>query len=262
MAILSKTKLRPSFFKNWPVFFSSMYFYKKNKNDFYLSFLIHLSISNFGEHILLVLAKNSSHSNADYTAKSLEICDHCHIYMGGLFPVHAPKYIKSLKPPKQAEFAIENLIDTKQQTVDQTDTNTIDTVTICGAIKKERGIQRLEAMLYAIDLINADPNLLADFKLGAKIFDTCDRDMIAMERSIEFVTDHFLLNSDEIVNDFFCEATDPNQLLSKAGGFTPKKLKSKIQRRKVIGVIGAASSSVSVQVANLLRVFQVNYISS
>lgn len=52
----------------------------------------------------------------------------------------------------------------------------------CGEIKKERGIQRLEAMLYAIDLINNSTDLLPNIKLGAKIYDTCDRDTIALEK--------------------------------------------------------------------------------
>jgi hypothetical protein len=98
---------------------------------------------------------------------------------------------------------------------------------------------------------------------GAKIHDTCDRDTIALEKSISFVSDHFLLNSDEIVNDFVCEATNPENLLTSAGKstlkFTPKKLRKNIHRRKVLGVIGAASSSVSVQVANLLRLFKVKF---
>lgn len=38
----------------------------------------------------------------------------------------------------------------------------------CGDIKKEKGVQRLEAMLYAIDLINADPNILPVSKLVNK----------------------------------------------------------------------------------------------
>ncbi len=145
------------------------------------------------------------------------------------------------------------------------DRSVVENNVMCGEIKKERGIQRLEAMLYAIDLINADPNLLPGIKLGARIFDTCDRDTIALERSIEFVSDHFLLNSENIVEDFVCDAgIDAKKLISLAGsdikmsgGYSPRKLRTKIQRRKVLGVIGAASSSVSVQVANLLRLFQV-----
>lgn len=40
---------------------------------------------------------------------------------------------------------------------------------LCGAIKEEKGIQRLEAMLYAIDMINADESLLPNLRIG-KLF--------------------------------------------------------------------------------------------
>lgn len=36
----------------------------------------------------------------------------------------------------------------------------------CGEIKEGKGIQRLEAMLYALDSINSDPNLLPNLTLG------------------------------------------------------------------------------------------------
>ena len=57
----------------------------------------------------------------------------------------------------------------------------------CGAVKEEKGIQRLEAMLYAMDLINDDPNLLPDMTLGAVILDTCSSDTLALDQSMEFV---------------------------------------------------------------------------
>lgn len=41
-----------------------------------------------------------------------------------------------------------------------------DEMSLCGAIKEEKGIQRLEAMLYAIDMINADYTLLPNITLG------------------------------------------------------------------------------------------------
>jgi ABC-type branched-subunit amino acid transport system substrate-binding protein len=41
----------------------------------------------------------------------------------------------------------------------------------------------------------------------------------------------------------------------------PQKNEDRIYKRKIAGVIGAASSSVSIQVANLLRLFQVPQIS-
>uniref|UniRef100_K7FQJ1 Glutamate metabotropic receptor 6 n=1 Tax=Pelodiscus sinensis TaxID=13735 RepID=K7FQJ1_PELSI len=57
----------------------------------------------------------------------------------------------------------------------------------CGEVKKEKGIHRMEAMLYALDQINADPQLLPNLTLGARILDTCSRDTYALEQSLTFV---------------------------------------------------------------------------
>lgn len=57
----------------------------------------------------------------------------------------------------------------------------------CGAVKEEKGMQRLEAMLYAMDDINNDPDLLPNVTLGALIIDSCSSDTYALEQSMEFV---------------------------------------------------------------------------
>lgn len=57
----------------------------------------------------------------------------------------------------------------------------------CGAVKEEKGIQRLEAMLFAIDSINNDDTLLPNVTLGALIIDSCSSDTYALEQSMEFV---------------------------------------------------------------------------
>lgn len=57
----------------------------------------------------------------------------------------------------------------------------------CGAIKEEKGIQRLEAMLYAIDQINKDDHLLPNITLGTVVIDSCSSDTYALEQSMEFV---------------------------------------------------------------------------
>lgn len=57
----------------------------------------------------------------------------------------------------------------------------------CGEVKEEKGIQRLEAMLYALDLINEDPNILPNITIGAVILDTCSSDTYALDQSMEFV---------------------------------------------------------------------------
>lgn len=60
------------------------------------------------------------------------------------------------------------------------------TETPCGSIKEEKGIQRMEAMLYALDMINNDTVLLPNITLGALILDTCSTDTYALEQSMEF----------------------------------------------------------------------------
>ena len=112
----------------------------------------------------------------------------------------------------------------------------------CGDIKEEKGIQRVEAMLYAIDRINANPFLLPNITLGAHILDTCLRDTYALEQSLEFIKAHM---STLDVAEYRCDNGLPPT-------FTPNK--------PVAGVIGAAASPVSIMVANILRLFQVGTI--
>lgn len=55
----------------------------------------------------------------------------------------------------------------------------------CGRVNEARGIQRLEAMLFAIDSINRDTTLLPGVSLGVHILDTCSRDTYALEQVSE-----------------------------------------------------------------------------
>ncbi|GAB0098135.1 Metabotropic glutamate receptor [Sergentomyia squamirostris] len=112
----------------------------------------------------------------------------------------------------------------------------------CGAVKEEKGIQRLEAMLYAIDLINNDPQLLPNITLGALIIDSCSSDTYALEQSMEFV--RYYMNQD--MSEYKCENGKPPT-------FIPHK--------PVSGVIGASFSVVSIMVANILRLFKIPQIS-
>ncbi|XP_056280267.1 glutamate receptor, metabotropic 8a isoform X2 [Pseudoliparis swirei] len=117
-----------------------------------------------------------------------------------------------------------------------------DRGTPCGDLKKEKGIHRLEAMMFAIDLINKDPELLPNITLGARILDTCSRDTYALEQSLTFV--QALIERDG--TDVRCANGDP-PIFTKPD--------------KIIGVIGAAASSVSIMVANILRLFKIPQIS-
>ncbi|KAM4611145.1 metabotropic glutamate receptor 7-like [Polymixia lowei] len=131
-----------------------------------------------------------------------------HLTLGGLFPVHA----------RGADG------------------------TPCGDIKKENGIHRLEAMMYALDQINQDEQLLPNITLGARVLDTCSRDTYALEQSLTFV--QALITKD--TSDVRCTNGEPPVF---------------VKPEKVVGVIGASASSVSIMVANILRLFQIPQIS-
>ncbi|KAJ8015962.1 hypothetical protein DPEC_G00002150 [Dallia pectoralis] len=112
----------------------------------------------------------------------------------------------------------------------------------CGEIKKEKGIHRMEAMLYALDQINSDPELLPNITLGARILDTCSRDTYALEQSLTFV--QALIQKD--TSDIRCSNGDPPMIRKP---------------ERIVGVIGASASSVSIMVANVLRLFEIPQIS-
>ena len=114
---------------------------------------------------------------------------------------------------------------------------------ICGTIKGEKGIQRAEAMLYAIDRINEDQTLLPGITLGCHILDTCLRDTYALEQSLEFIRPYMSSWGTEVQ---LCD-----------DGLPPPQDTSQQQLKPIAGVIGASASVVSVMVANMLQLFKV-----
>ena len=54
-------------------------------------------------------------------------------------------------------------------------------------LQGEDGIQPLEAMLYTIQQINRDPDILPGIHLGALIFDSCDNPNYALEQTLNFI---------------------------------------------------------------------------
>ena len=107
----------------------------------------------------------------------------------------------------------------------------------CGSLNAERGIHRLEAMIFAVDQINKDPHLLSNITLGMSAYDTCGWYTRALEESLEFVME---------------------SLENKA---TPKSCERVSKKNRIVAVVGAASSAVTIQVANLLRLFNLPQIS-
>ncbi|XP_078514555.1 metabotropic glutamate receptor 5 isoform X1 [Lissotriton helveticus] len=111
----------------------------------------------------------------------------------------------------------------------------------CGEVREQYGIQRVEAMLHALDRINADPMILPNITLGCEIRDSCWHSAVALEQSIEFIRDS-LISSDE--EEGLVKCVD--------GSSAPFKIK-----KPIVGVIGPGSSSVAIQVQNLLQLFNI-----
>uniref|UniRef100_A0A3B4T547 Metabotropic glutamate receptor 5 n=1 Tax=Seriola dumerili TaxID=41447 RepID=A0A3B4T547_SERDU len=105
----------------------------------------------------------------------------------------------------------------------------------CGAVREQYGIQRVEAMMHTLDRINNDQHILPNITLGCEIRDSCWHSAVALEQSIEFIRDS-LVSSDE--------CADPSA--------TPMRGK-----KPIVGLIGPGSSSVAIQVQNLLQLFNI-----
>ncbi|XP_028391000.1 metabotropic glutamate receptor 4-like [Dendronephthya gigantea] len=103
----------------------------------------------------------------------------------------------------------------------------IENENVCGNFSEVPGYQYMSAMLFEIEEVNNDPDILQNITLGAQIYDTCQSKTIANEAAKQFI-----------------KAT----LIRESAG-------------QLAGVIGAMSSGVSETVANFLRVFEIPQIS-
>ncbi len=118
----------------------------------------------------------------------------------------------------------------------------------CGVIRIEKGVERMEAMLYAIDIINQDESLLPELELGYDVRDTCASENIGLDESLDLVV------RDQLDAESCENACFQNSNFTKTD-----------QEAPTFGVVGASNSGVSVPVAGLLRLFttpQISYASS
>lgn len=113
----------------------------------------------------------------------------------------------------------------------------------CGRIQDE-GVEQLEALLFTLHKINNDSTLLPGISLGVLALDSCDSTEYALEQSLDFVKGFIARSS----VGFAC--ADGSSPAYRHGAFD-----------RVVGVIGGQSSAVSIQLANLLRLFRVPQVS-
>lgn len=120
----------------------------------------------------------------------------------------------------------------------------------CGEIRELYGIQRTEVTLQTLDIINNDKHLLPNLTLGVEIRDECWYAPVALQQSIELIRDAITPISNQNSCPNFQPLPNINNNNPDAG------------RGPLIGVIGPGSSSVALQVQNLLQLFhlpQVGY---
>nr|CAD7438876.1 unnamed protein product [Timema bartmani] len=114
----------------------------------------------------------------------------------------------------------------------------------CGEIREMYGIQRVEVTFMTLDRINSDPSVLPNVSLGVEIRDSCWYAPVALQQSIEFIRD----------------AISPSGAVETCGtdvDNTQRKMSGGVKRSPLVGVVGPASSSVAIQVQNLLQLFQI-----
>ena len=112
----------------------------------------------------------------------------------------------------------------------------------CGDIRAHD--QSVEAMLFAIDSVNANETLLPNITLGFDIRDTCYSENVGLDEAIDIMISGNRLD----VGSCDCRSTDLGGNKSEVA--TP-----------TVGIIGAVASRVSIPVASLGRLFQVPQVS-
>ena len=116
----------------------------------------------------------------------------------------------------------------------------------CGEIQKEDGVQPLEAMLFTLDEINRNPDLLPGIRLGVRALDSCDSPYHAAKQSLHlmqgFVSRHMNLS-----------CGDGNGGASGGDEWPCGE--------NIVGLVGPQTSPVSMQIGNLGRLFEVPQVS-
>lgn len=164
----------------------------------------------------------------------------------------------------------------------------------CSVIREQYGIQRVEAAFLAIDTINSDDRILPNITLGIEIRDSCWYSPIALEQSIEFIRDAMAASEDGPFGSRTGDGSRPEPTpaptapplngsvvplgilppasishspffhllknpLTGFGQLNASAMCPKVTKKvkNLVGVIGPASSSVTIQVQNLLQLFNI-----
>ncbi|XP_029571668.1 metabotropic glutamate receptor 5-like, partial [Salmo trutta] len=128
----------------------------------------------------------------------------------------------------------------------------------CGSVREQYGIQRVEAMLHTLDRINADPHILPNISLGCEIRDSCWHSAVALEQSIEFIRDSLVSSDEAEVGGGSVWGGGGGGADGRGGPRCADPAATPMRGKKpIVGLIGPGSSSVAIQVQNLLQLFNI-----
>lgn len=143
------------------------------------------------------------------TMKEIKYCDQCDIMLGALAPVHQ-------KDDDESNF---------------------------GKCKNEAfnvwAMPRVEALLFAVDQVNKDPNILINTTLGIHILDSCGIDTVATEEAKKFIQEE---QCNHVNSDFHFDGKCKNH-------------------SHFVGVVGEMYSSVSKSLATFLQPWAIPLVS-
>ena len=108
-------------------------------------------------------------------------------------------------------------------------------------------LQRMEAVAFAIQEVNADPNLLLNHTLGFVMHDDCSTDVTALAQSLHFARAR--------PSPTMCgEWTVEECLFSE-------DIPQSLQHVPIVGFLGAESSITTVEVAKMMTIFRIPHVS-
>ena len=136
------------------------------------------------------------------------------VLLGGLFPLHLEERKTSGRAGDRSQY--------------------------CAPEMALGGVQRMEAMRYAIEQIN-DNDFIPGVKLAYEFRDTCSNELLALRQAVRFVRRESVCHEN---------ATSDNATAMRT-----------LSQHPVSGVVGPAVSGPAIATANLLRLFKVPQIS-
>lgn len=128
----------------------------------------------------------------------------------------------------------------------------------CGEIQREDGVQPLEAMLFSLDEVNDNNEILPGISLGVSAVDSCDNPLHAAEKAVPllkgFITRKINLKCGNESNSYHIKRKRRSHRNTMADN-------SWNCGDNIVGVIGPQTTAVTLKLANMGRVFRVPQVS-